>query len=126
MSGQALYIFPPPMSWAPLLHLAVQILCRVQKFSPTGQFLMKFGSGADFQNPHSLAWDPVTRSLFVADPYRGPQSAISRWDSTTGSKLSTWYGPFAGSLHGALKLAADLNGYIYTGSDDKTLYKFKV
>lgn len=88
---------------------------RVQKFSPTGAFLAKFGSegSADgqFDYPTGIAVDPVSGDVYVAD---SNNNRIQRFDSSGSFKSQVGEPGFdPGQLSNPTHLAVDSTGRLY-------------
>jgi DNA-binding beta-propeller fold protein YncE len=90
---------------------------RVVKFSPSGQVLAIWGSkgtgDGQFDDPASVAVDPMTKKVYVADPRN---KRIQVFDSD-GKFLTKWIVPEWGGPYGFEDLAIDSNnGRLYASS----------
>jgi len=89
----------------------------IVKFNPDGEVLATWGSSGSgdgqFRDPTSVAVDPTTNKVYVADPIN---SRIQVFDST-GTFLSKWPVPEWGQPHGFEDLAIDPDtGRLYASS----------
>lgn len=95
---------------------------RIQKFDPTGEFLMKFGSegsgDGQFSKLEHIAVDQAG-NVYVADPQANPERGngiphIQKFDSN-GTYITKWgsKGEGEGQFNEPEHLAVDSKGYVY-------------
>ena len=99
------------------IYIVDQGHTRIVKLSPDGQVLAVWGSkgsgDGQFDDPTSVAVDPTTGKVYVADPING---RIQVFDSN-GNFLTKWSIPEWGGLHGFEDLAIDSKaGRLYASS----------
>ena len=99
------------------IYVVDQGRTRIVKFSPDGQVLSVWGSKGSgygqFDDPTSVAVDPKTNKVYVADPRN---KRIQLFDST-GNFLTKWLVPEWGQPQGLEDLAIDSDvGRLYASS----------
>jgi DNA-binding beta-propeller fold protein YncE len=99
------------------IYVVDQGRTRIVKFSPNGQVLATWGTGGSgdgqFRDPTSVAVDPTTSKVYVADPIN---SRIQVFDSD-GTFLTKWPVPEWGQPAGFEDLAIDSQrGRVYASS----------
>ena len=99
---------------------------RVQKFTSTGTFLMKFGSAGTgngkFQAPHGLAFDS-SGNVYVGD-LDNDRVQVFNSSGTFLRIIGTSGGTANGNLDGPIGVAVDSNNNVYVVDNNQRLQKF--